>query len=83
MQKIFYKQLYEKRTTTQDFDYTPNTAGMPVLNKEQKINWDWDLNKIKVDEALKALKNNKSPGVFSRIFRFQAITKYQQNSNLL
>ena len=58
---------------------------MPVLNEEQKINLDRDLDKIEVpvDEALKALKNNKSPGVFSRIFRFQAITKYQQNSNLL
>ena len=62
MQKNFYKSLYKEKITGEEVEYTPDISNLPKINEEQKVNLDREITKGEVEEALKSLKNNKSPG---------------------
>ena len=62
LQMEFYKTLYSKRTIEQVFDYEPDLSGLPTVKADGKTLLNKELEKTEVDEALKSLKNNKSPG---------------------
>ena len=60
--KNFYQNLYSKKEFFYDEDYIP-TLNLTTLHETEKSDLEKDITIKELDEALKALKNNKAPGL--------------------